>query len=596
MPRYRAHDVIREDRTDGSILLRCPAPLENTVDRTTDWLERWSSETPDAVFLAERSGAGWREVTYAEARQMARSLAAGLLSHGLGPEKPILILSGNSVNHGILALAAQYVGVPIVPLAEQYALIPGAQRHIDFAARLVRPGAVFVEDAKSLSALLARDVFEDCLTLSSRGGQHNLDDLMKTGGDIAAAHAQVTPDTVAKILMTSGSTSDPKGVPTTQRMMCVNQAQIAHALPFLNSKPPVIVDWLPWNHVFGGSHNFNMMLANGGALYIDAGKPVPHLIGTTIENLGLKTGSMAFNVPAGFAMIRDELRRDRSLRQRFFENLDMLFYAGASLPQQVWSDLEEMAREVRGDMPLFTSSWGLTETAPAHLLQHQPTKKSGVIGVPMPGQVVKLIPDADMRCEVRVKGPNVFEGYLDSPEMTAQAFDEEGFFRTGDAMRFVDPDDPNMGLRFDGRLSEEFKLSTGTWVRAAGLRLRVLAALEGIAADVVVTGQDRSDIGVLIVPTQALREQCQASAGSDVLAPADMGPEIARRLSEIGGSSSTRVARALVLEEAPSMPEGEVTAKGNLNAQKILSRRRALVDRLHDDQDPATILVHGEPR
>lgn len=591
---YRSHDAVLTRRDDGSLLFQSRDALGPVATRTTDWLDHWADQTPDAVFLAERSGPGWREVTYDMARQMARSIAAGLVGLGLDNSTPILILSGNSVDHGLLALAAQYVGVPIVPLAEQYALIPQAHGQIDFAAGLVRPGLVFAEDGDTLAPALSRDVFAGVPKLVSTGGSDGvlrLGDLALSTGDISDRMAQVGADTIAKILMTSGSTSSPKGVPTTHRMMCANQTQIAQALPFLTNKRPVIVDWLPWNHVFGGSHNFNMMLANGGALYIDGGKPVPHLVGRTLENLRLKTGTITFNVPLGFAMIRDELKRDADLRQRYFADLDMLFYAGASLPQDVWSDLEAMAREVRGDMPLFTSSWGLTETAPAVLLQHQPTDRSGVIGVPLPGCEVKLIPDADMRCEVRVKGPNVFAGYLNNPEQTAASFDDEGFFRTGDAMVFVEPENPNLGLKFDGRISEEFKLLSGTWVRAAGLRLQALAALGAWAADVIVTGADRHDIGLMIIPSSQLRAAADAQERDGVLRVPSAEPALRDALAGIGGSSSTRIARAMVLSDPPSIVSGEITAKGNLNTKKLLSQRAGLLERLYDGGDPDCLIL-----
>jgi len=591
MTKYAAHDITREDRADGSVILRARAPLADVADRATDWLDDWAARTPDAVFLAERSGAGWREESYSAVHQQARGLAAGLLSLGLGADKPILVISGNSVDHGIIGLAAQYVGVPIVPLAEQYALIPPARVQLDYVAGLVKPGLIFAEDGEVLGDVLDRACFDGALKMISRGAKDGalmLADVMAMGGDIADAHAKVGPDTVAKILMTSGSTSSPKGVLTTHRMMCTNQTQIAQGLPFLKARPPRIVDWLPWNHVFGGTHNFNLMLANGGALYVDGGKPVPGLIDKSIENLRLKTGTIAFNVPVGFAKLRDVMREDKALRQAYFEELDMLFYAGASLPQDVWADLEDMARAVRGDMPLFNSSWGLTETAPAVLLQHQPTHRSGIVGVPLPGLDIKLIPDEDQRCEVRVRGPNIFTNYYADPAKTADAFDDEGFFRTGDAMTLVDPDDVNLGLRFDGRISEEFKLTTGTWVRAATLRLDVLSALGADCTDVVITGADRDEIGVMIVPSQALRDRCTDQNGALIL---DDAAQLQTALKSIGTASSTRISRAMILSEPPQISEGEITAKGNLNFAKLLKRRSDLLARLYDDADLATIVV-----
>jgi len=592
--KYCEHDAVLETRADGTLLFKSRAKLGPVAAKTTDWLDHWAKKTPDAVFLAERSGAGWREVTFAAAQAEARAIAAGLLGLGLSPAAPILVISGNSVDHGLLALAAQYIGAPIVPLAEQYALIPAARVQIDFVAGVVKPHAVFAEDGDAMADVLGRDALADMHVLVSRGGPdgaHSLDALSKVSGDIAAATQLVGPDTIAKILMTSGSTSSPKGVPTSHAMMCANQVQIAQVLPFLKTRPPVIVDWLPWNHVFGGSHNFNMMLANGGALYIDAGKPVPHLVGTTLENLALKAGTMAFNVPLGFAMIRDALKQDAGLRHAFFAELDMLFYAGASLAQDVWADLEDMAREVRGDMPLFTSSWGLTETAPAVLLQHQPTDRSGVVGVPLAGCEVKLIPDDDMRCEARVRGPNIFSGYLNNPEQTADAFDEEGFYKTGDAMLFVDPGDPNMGLKFDGRISDEFKLASGTWVRAAGLRLDILSKLGSRVADVVITGADRDDIGVFIIPSAGMREAGDVVEHDGALRVPSHEAPLCDTLALVGGSSSTSVARALILSEPLSRADGEITAKGSVNFKKLLTRRATLLSRLYDDADAATLLI-----
>ena len=599
--RYRPHRVNRDNRADGSILLTSGYEMSPVAQTSGDWLRRWASETPTDVFLAERSGAGWREVPYGAALEQVRALAAGLLARGMGPETPLLIISGNGVDHGLLSLAAHSIGVPTVPVAEQYSLIPGAQKQLQFILGLINPAMVFAEDGEKYAGALDRPEMGGRQIVVARNadtGQDTLGALVAagTGQDVETAAAKVGPDSVVKILMTSGSTSSPKGVLTTHRMMCANQAQIADALPFLTQRKPRIVDWLPWNHVFGGSHNFNMMLANGGALYIDAGKPVRGLVETTIENNRMIGGTMAFNVPVGFAMLRDAMRQDAALRDSYFRDLDMLFYAGASLPQDVWRDLEEMAREVRGDVPLMNSSWGLTETAPACLIQHELTDRSGIVGVPMTGVTVKLLPDeADdtgNRFEVRVKGPNIMTGYFNDPEKTAAAFDEEGYFVTGDAMGFVDPGDLSKGLKFDGRISEDFKLQSGVWVRAGQLRLDALAALSPLAADVVVTGEGQRQVGLLIVPAPD-----QLSAGTvengvlrSVALEADLSERLAK-LAETAPGASNRISRALVLAEPPSMAEGEITAKGNLNFRKIMLRRAALLDRLYDDDDPAVIRV-----
>lgn len=590
--RYLGHDVRVEGRTDGTLILTSAWPVGPVARRSTDWLDHWAAATPEAVFLAERSGPGWRELGYAETRQRVRDLAAGLLDRGLGAGTPVMVISGNGVDHALLSLACQLVGIPVVPVAEQYALIPAAHGVLDTVAALIRPGMVYAVDAARYGPALALPCFDGVAKLASVNLSPGVGDLWALGGaaDVDAANAGVGPDTVAKILLTSGSTSAPKGVLTTHRMMCANQMQLQVALPFLTARPPRLLDWLPWNHVFGGSHNFNLVLANGGSLHIDDGKPIPGLAERSLENNRLKSGTIAFNVPLGFAMLRDAMRADAGLRARYFGELDMLFYAGASLPQDVWADLETMAREVRGEMPLFTSSWGLTETAPAALLQHEPTTRSGIVGVPMPGVAIKLVPtDESGRHEVRVGGEIVTPGYLNDPERTEAAFDDEGFFLTGDAMRFVDPARPELGLRFDGRISEDFKLTTGIWVRAAELRLEVLDALKGLAADAVLTGEGRDEVGVLIVPAPALREGAAEDGGALVIAP-DLAAEVARRLATLPGTGSARrVTRALVLSEPAQMGEGEITAKGNLNFRRVLTRRAGLVARLHAASDAAVI-------
>lgn len=598
---YQKHAVLREDRPDGSILLRSAHALTPSVDRTGDWLLKWSGAAPDRVFIAERSGAGWREETYRSVLDQVRAVGAALLARGMGAETPILVMSGNGVDHGILALAAQYVGVPIVPVAEQYALVHGAHGRLREVIRLIRPKMAYVADADRFEEALKLEELSSVEIVASRPGSHQATafaDLLKgdEAVDVEAAFAEVTADTVGKILMTSGSTSSPKGVLTTHRMMCVNQSQLADALPFLRVRPPVIVDWLPWNHVFGGSHNFNMMLANGGSLYIDDGKPVKGLFDRTLENLALKTGTLCFNVPLGFGMLLGALERDAGLRRRFFQDLDLIFYAGASLPQDVWAGFEKMSMDIKGEIPLMTSSWGLTETAPAAMMQQEPAPRSGIVGVPVNGVTVKLIPDEDMRCEVRVKGPSIMPGYYNDPEKTAAAFDDEGFFITGDAMVFLEPADAGRGMRFDGRISEDFKLQSGTWVRAAQLRLDMLSRFAPLAADLVITGADRKEIGVMLFPNlpELEREGFQLTEEEGAYACPLLQGEIHRRLSErarqISGSSAL-VSRAIIVSEPASMPEGEMTAKGNLNVRKVLERRAQLLERLYTDTDPAVVTL-----
>lgn len=599
---YKKHNVIAETKDDGIIILESQEPLGDIVTKTGEWLHYWAEKTPDQVFLAERSGPGWREETYKSSLQKVRALAQSLLARGMNEETPILIMSGNGVDHGLLSLAAQYIGVPTVPVAEQYSLIHGAHNRLQHVIELIKPKMAYTVDAVNYGEALNLQAFNGVeIVASHTGGRDGViafNDLLN--GDetpaLEAAYNKVGLDSVAKILMTSGSTSNPKGVLTTQRMMCTNQVQIRQSIPILGQKPPCIVDWLPWNHVFGGSHNFNMMLANGGSIYIDDGKPVKGLFDRTIENLKMKTGSLLFNVPVGFEMLVAVLMRDESFRRDFFTGLDMIFYAGASLPQETWTAMEKMAVEVSGEVPLITSSWGLTETGPACLMQQEPTDRSGIVGVPVSGLSVKLIPDDEMRCEIRVKGDNIMQGYFHDAAKTAECFDEEGYFMTGDAMKFVDPADPNKGLKFDGRISEDFKLLTGTWVRATTLRTDLLACMAPLASDVIITGHDRNEIGMMIVPN---REEIEAEGykltEKDGLIVCDLlKGEIEHRLGERAShvsGSSVQVKRALVLAEPPSLADGEVTAKGNLNFRKILTRRADLLERLYDDQDDAIALV-----
>lgn len=454
---------------------------------------------------------------------------------------------------------------------------------------LVKPALVYAADDEAFGPAL--DSF-DCPKLVSRvvSGRAAALEGLRGVADVDAAHAGVGPGTVAKLLLTSGSTSDPKAVVTTHGMMTANQAQIRDGLPFVSARPPVLVDWLPWNHVFGGSHNFNLVLANGGTLYIDDGAPIPAKFARTVENLGLVSGTISFNVPIGFAQLVAAMDQDAALRETFFRDLDMIFYAGASLPQETWGKLERMALDTAGRMPLITSSWGLTETAPAALLQHVPAKGAGIVGVPMTGVTVKLVDDGAGRMDVRVKGDNVFSGYLDASEKTAGAFDDEGFFITGDAMRFVDPDDVDKGLRFDGRLSEDFKLSTGTWVQAAQIRLDMVALLGALAQDVVICGAGRDEIGMLVVPGPDALEGARDNGALRSAASREIHRRMVLRSDAVTGSARV-VARALVLADPPDIGAGEVTAKGNLNFAKLLERRAHLVDRLYDDTDPASIVL-----
>lgn len=591
------HDVRHTIHQDGSQLWTSNVKQGPTASNTGQWLHHWAFTGPSRVFLAERSGAAWREETFASILQQVQSVAQALLARGMSTDAPVLVLSGNSIDHGILALAAQYVGIPVVPLAEQYALIREANDRLIDAIEMVRPTMAYVSDAAKFADAIALEAMAGIEVVASMtvGAQRPVtafSELLKGDNsvDLAAEHAMVGPETVAKVIMTSGSSSKPKGVLTTHGMLCVNQSQLAAVMPILQERSPRILDWLPWNHVFGGSHNFNMMLANGGSLYIDDGKPTKKDIGRMLENLAMVPGTLAFNVPIGFSLLVDAFRKDKALKQSFFAELDLMFYAGASLPAGVWDALEHMATEVRGHVPMMISSWGMTETAPASIMVHENVGRAGVIGVPLPEVQVKLLPLEDDRYELRVAGPNVMPGYLNNELKTKEAFDEEGFLITGDAVTLRDASDPNAGLIFHGRTSEDFKLLTGTWVRAANLRLTVLGLLAGLVQDVVITGENKPDIGLMIFPLP----QALEGANDDLLLHApDLAADITQQLGEFArtGASSMRIARAVLLAEPASMQDAEITPKGSLNIRKILARRAEQFERLYSDDDPAVIRI-----
>jgi feruloyl-CoA synthase len=586
-----------ERRPDGTLILRAPHGIGEVAPSVGAWLHRWATAAPARVAVAERSGSGWRTVGYGELLQQVRAVGAALIGRGLEAGGRIAFLSGNGVDHLILSLAAQYVGAVAVPIAEQYSRMPEAADRLAGVLTKVRPQMAFVAKAAPFARALATPELAnvEIVAVDGEGAGRPVTgfDALLAGdaaADVDAAHAAVGHDTVAKILFTSGSSSAPKGVVTTHGMMCVNQAQVAVAWPFLAERPPRLLDWLPWNHVFGGSKNVNLVLSHGGSLYIDDGRPTPAGFARTCENILAHAGTVSFNVPAAYTLLVEAAERDKALRRRFFEDLDLLFYAGASMAAPVWEKLEQYALEEGGRLPLMASSWGMTETAPSCVMVHEPVGRSGVIGVPLPGVEVKLVPDAEMRCEMRVRGPNVMRGYLDDPERSAAAFDSEGFLLTGDAVRFADPDDAARGLVFDGRVGEDFKLSTGTWVHVGRLRLDVMRALRGLAADVVVCGHDRAEIGLFVFPDRSLAEGLVATDGAIV--DAALQRAVAERLGLVNAEatgSSRRIARALVLSEPPSVAGHEITDKGSLNVANVLKRRAALLARLYDDTDPAVV-------
>jgi feruloyl-CoA synthase len=582
-------------RADGTVVLRSPQRLGEYARSVGTWLDAWAARAPERVFLAERQGAGWRSVTYAAARTAVRAIAAGLLSRGLSAERPVAILSDNGVDHALLALGAMHVGIPAAPISPAYSLMSKDFAKLRTIFALLEPGMVYAVDggpfATALDAVHAPGL-ELVVSGSPPPGRRatpfaSLLDA-RPGAEVDAAFAAVGPDTVAKILFTSGSTGEPKGVINTHRMLTSNQQAYLQVWPFLEEEPPVLVDWLPWNHTFGANSNFNMVLSRGGTLYVDGGKPAPGLIDRTVENLREVPPTLYFNVPRGFDMLLPYLERDADLRRTFFSRLKLIFYAGAALPQHLWERLERLAVAARGERVRMISAWGSTETAPMATVVHFALDRAGIVGLPAPGSEIKLVPVAGAM-EARVRGPNVTPGYWKRPDLTAEAFDAEGFYRIGDALRWADAGDPARGLEFGGRLAEEFKLTSGTWVHTGALRVRAIAALSPVAQDLVVTGHDRDEVGALVFPDipgcRSLAEGLPPDAPlGDLLAHPAVAARVRDglgRLKAEGGGGSTYATRALLLEEPPSIDANEITDKGYLNQRAVLMRRAALVEALH---------------
>ncbi|MCM2289557.1 MAG: feruloyl-CoA synthase [Sulfuritalea sp.] len=606
--------VIVESRADGSRCLRSAIALPPSSLRCSgEWLERWARETPDTVFLAERGADGeWIRVSYAAALARVRAIANALLGLGLSAERPVMVLSDNGIEHALLMLACLHIGVPHCAVSPGNSLMSKDFAKLKANVELLRPGVIFADPIERfLPAIEAVKALHDGVVIAGgnsqpQAGSYAFAAMEQAGIDptgkyaaVQRAFAAVTPDTIAKFLFTSGSIGAPKAVITTQRMMCSNQEANALIWPFMARQKPVIVDWLPWSHVFGGNYCFNKVLCWGGSFYIDGGKPAPGLLDKTVRNLTEIAPTQYFSVPRAYDMLVPLLRDNAALRRNFFSRLQIIFYAGAALPQHLWEELDRLARMELGEPVTMLSSWGSTETAPAATDCHFQAVRSGVIGVPIPGTELKLVPVAD-KLEVRVKGPNVFPGYWKQPKLTQAAFDEEGYYMIGDAVEFVDPARPEQGLLFDGRVAEDFKLLTGTWVHVGSLRVAGIDALSPVAQDIVVTGHDRDEIGFLVFPNMS---ECRRLAGLPADAPADQvlgHPMVKERVREglvrmkrEGGGSSTYPSRLLLMAEPPSTETGEITDKGYINQRAVLTRRADLVVHLYADEVDSGVITLG---
>jgi feruloyl-CoA synthase len=546
-------------------------------------LRSWAERTPEHVFLVERRGEGVRRITYGEAYGFSRRLASRMLADGLGPERPVMVLSDNSVDQALVTLGALVAGVPIAPVSPAYSLLSQDHAKLRALHAMLRPGWVYAEKRAEEGDAYARALQALPLDPSIRVVL-DLADLIAAPEDtnrVDAAFDRIEPDGIAKILFTSGSTGAPKGVLNTHRMLCSNQQALAQGWPFLGERPPVMVDWLPWSHTFGGNHNFNLVLWHGGTLWVDRGKPAPGRIEETVATLRLVSATLHFNVPRGFDALLPFLESDGDLAATFFRDLDLLFYAAAALPRPTWDRLVRVARRVRGETVPFVSAWGSTETSPLVTQVHDLLDEPGNIGVPVPGATLKLVPNG-RKLEARVKGPQVAPGYFES---SCPMLDDEGFYVTGDAMRLADPSDPNRGLVFDGRVSEDFKLTSGTWVHVGALRLKLIGALAPLVQDLVIAGHDRDAVGVLLFPGAAQDENLRERIAAALRA----------HNREECGASSRAVRSAVLLTEPPSIDAGEITDKGYINQRAVLDRRAALVEALFapgsPDADADVILI-----
>ena len=591
-----------EKRADGTMLVRSPFALPPHKTCITDYLVDSAQRKPDKLFVARRDADGaWIEVSYAAALARIERLAAGLLSRNLGPERPVAILSGNSIEHLLLALACMHVGIPFAPVSTAYSLVSRDYDKLKHVLGLLTPGLIFADDGAAYAGAIRATAPANCeiVTTDGRGGPEAMPFAALEADDplaVAEAHARVTPDTIAKFLFTSGSTGMPKGVVNTQRMLCANILQIQGAVPEI-AKPQVLVDWLPWNHTFGGNHNIDIVLASGGTLYLDDGRPAPGGFDATIKNLREIAPTCYFSVPKGFEMLVPRLDADPVLAQNFFSRLAFIMYAGASLPQHVWDGFDRVAEKTIGQTIRVVTGLGATETAPSAMFVTQGALRAGMIGVPVAGCDLKLVPNGD-KIEARFRGPNITPGYWRQPDATAGAFDEEGFYKIGDAVRFVDESDVDKGFWFDGRVSEDFKLTTGTWVSVGVLRNRLVTAFAPLIRDAVIAGHDRESLSAIVLLDHDGCAGLTGIAASEAPAMHAAHPALRERLGVHLGEfvraatgSSTRIERIIVLDEHPSLDKGEITDKGSINQRAVLAARKHLVEELYGERPSDRVIA-----
>ena len=591
-----AYDV--ERRADGSLVLRAQETLKPYPVRMTDRLAHWAAVAPDrTLFAARKPDGGWASISYREALQRARSIGEALLKRNLSPERPVAILSGNGLDHAMLALGCMVAGIPYAPVSPAYSLVSTDFAKLKQIVNLLTPGLVFTTDGRAFEKAIAAAVPENVEVVTSGAPPAGrpataFSELTRTTPSpaIDAAHARVNADTIVKFLFTSGSTAEPKAVINTNRMWCANQEMLRAGLAFFQDEPPAIVDWSPWHHTAGGNHDVGLVLYNGGTFTIDDGKPLPGAIQETVRTLREVAPNWYFNVPKGFEALLPYLRSDGSLQRHFFSRLKVLWFAGAGISQHVFDEVQQLAIETCGERILFLTGFGATETAPYALARTWHSDNAANVGLPAVGLELKLVPEQG-RYEGRVRGPSITPGYWRRPDLTAAAFDEEGFYRLGDAFSFEDPSDIAKGLLFDGRTAENFKLATGTWVQVGPLRAQFIAHFAPLVRDVVIAGADRDYLSALI---SLDAEACRSVAGvspsalmADIAASAALRDRIQARLLSLAKTStgsSNLVQRAVVLVEPLSMDLGEMTDKGSINQRLVLRNRAALVEELYADK------------
>jgi feruloyl-CoA synthase len=600
-------DIAVERRGDGVIILKSRIPLNPYETHIPASLSKWAAEAPERIWLAQRSGPDrqWRELSYGEAKRMVDALTQGLLNLGLEPGRPVAILSGNSIEHALMTMASMQARFPAAPVSPAYSLMSHDHQKLKYLFDLIKPAVVMVQDGptfeKALKALpldgvTVVHVARPCDDIKSIA----FSDLAATPvtKDVADSIATITPDTVGKLLFTSGSTGMPKAVINTQAMMCANAAMMKQVRP-RNPNGPVAtyLDWMPWNHTMGGNALFNPVLIDGGTLYIDDGRPMPGVIEETLKNLREISPTYYANVPAGYAALAAAMEKDDALCRNFFKNLGLMAYGGARLPDDLYDRMQALAVRATGERIVFYTGWGSTETAPTSTGTYWDTERVGLIGLPFPGVELKMVP-VGTKYELRLRGVNVFPGYFGRPDLTKAAFDEEGFYCIGDAGIFVDPDDPVQGIIFAGRVVEDFKLTTGTFVHVGSLRTDAIAAATPVIQDALVAGQDRAFVGLLAWPnlhacrqmignTEAAFEEVVKHPA--VIACLKKGLEAHNRSTE--GASSMRIARAMLMVEPPSIDGNELTDKGYINQRAGLERRASLVQRLYADRPGEDVIV-----